>query len=130
MILEEEKSFIRTLDRGIKLFQDVAAKTRKAGGTVISGDDTFELHTTYGFFPDITRQMAAEVGLTVDEEGYKQRMKEFQEQSGKDRKKLVVTAVSGELPKTDDSPKYDGLCRQGQGRRLGEGQRRGEGRPA
>ena len=69
VILDEEKSFIRTLDRGIKLFQEVAARTRKAGGAVISGDDTFELHTTYGFFPDITRQMAAEVGLTVDEEG-------------------------------------------------------------
>ena len=105
-ILEEEKSFLRTLDRGIRLFQEVAAKARRTGSTLISGDDTFELHTTYGFFPDITRQMAAEVGLAVDEERYEQRMKEFQEQSGKDRKKLVVTAVSGDLPKTDDSPKY------------------------
>jgi len=113
VILDEEKSFIRTLDRGIMLFQDVAAKTRKAGGTVVSGDDTFELHTTYGFFPDITRQMAAEVGLTVDEEGYQRRMKEFQEQSGKDRKKLVITAVQGELPKTGDSPKYDGPSARG-----------------
>ncbi len=109
VILDEEKSFIRTLDRGIKLFLEVAKKTRAEGGAVISGADTFELHTTYGFFPDITRQMAAEVGMTVDEEGYTRRMKEFQEQSGKDRKKLVITAVQGELPKTDDSPKYDGL---------------------
>jgi alanyl-tRNA synthetase len=109
VILSEEKSFLRTLDRGIKLFQDVAARTRKAGGTVISGDDLFDLHTTYGFFPDITTQMAAEVGLTVDEERYKQRMKEFQDSSGKDRKKVVLTAVTGDLPKTDDAPKYDGL---------------------
>ena len=58
---------------------------------------------------DITRQMAAEVGLTVDEEQYKQRLTTFQQQSGKDRKKLVITAVRGELPTTDDSPKYDGL---------------------
>jgi alanyl-tRNA synthetase len=109
VILDEEKSFLRTLDRGIKLFQDVAAKTRKEGGAVISGDEVFELHTTYGFFPDITRQMAAEVGLTVDEERYKRRLTTFQEQSGKDRKKLVITAVKGELPTTDDSPKYDDL---------------------
>jgi alanyl-tRNA synthetase len=113
VILEEEKSFIRTLDRGIKLFQEVAAKTRKEGGAVVRGDDVFELHTTYGFFPDITMQMAAEVGLGVDEEGYKRRMKEFQTQSGKDRKKTVVTAVSGQLPRTDDSPKYDGLSAKG-----------------
>ena len=53
--------------------------------------------------------MAAEVGLTVDEEKYQRRLTTFQEQSGKDRKKLVITAVKGELPKTDDSPKYDGL---------------------
>jgi alanyl-tRNA synthetase len=106
VILDEEKSFLRTLDRGIKLFQEVAAKTRKVGGMVISGDEVFELHTTYGFFPDITRQMAAEVGLTVDEERYKKRLSTFQEQSGKDRKKLVVTAVQGELPRTDDSRKY------------------------
>jgi alanyl-tRNA synthetase len=109
VVLDEEKSFLRTLDRGIKLFQEVAAKTRKEGGSVISGDEVFELHTTYGFFPDITRQMAAEVGLTVDEERYKRRLTTFQEQSGKDRKKLVITAVQGELPTTDDSPKYDGL---------------------
>ena len=109
VILDEEKSFLRTLDRGIKLFQEVAAKTRKAGGAVISGDEVFELHTTYGFFPDITRQMATEVGLTVDEERYTQRMQEFQGESGRDRKKFVVSAVSGELPKTDDSPKYNGL---------------------
>jgi alanyl-tRNA synthetase len=109
VIFEEEKSFIRTLDRGIKLFQEVAAKTRKQGGAVISGDDAFELHTTYGFFPDLTAQMAAEVGMSVDEKRYEQRMEEFQEQSGKDRKKLVVSAVQGDLPKTDDSPKYNGL---------------------
>jgi alanyl-tRNA synthetase len=113
VIIEEEKSFIRTLDRGIKLFQEVAEKTRKGGGTVISGDDAFELHTTYGFFPDITRQMAAEVGMTVDEGRYQKRMKEFQDQSGKDLKKVVVTAVRGDLPKTDDSLKYDGLSASG-----------------
>jgi alanyl-tRNA synthetase len=106
VILDEEKSFLRTLDRGIKLFQEVATKARKQGRTVISGDEVFELHTTYGFFPDITRQMAAEVGLSIDEEKYQRRLTTFQEQSGKDRKKLVITAVKGELPKTDDSPKY------------------------
>ncbi|MBY0523470.1 MAG: alanine--tRNA ligase [Gemmataceae bacterium] len=109
IIIEEEQQFIRTLDRGLKLFDEVAQKTRQGGGTVISGNDTFDLHTTYGFFPDITQQMAGEVGLTVDMVGYRERMKTFQEDSGKDRKKTAITAVQGELPRTDDSPKYGPL---------------------
>jgi alanyl-tRNA synthetase len=113
VIREEEQQFLRTLDRGIKLFQDVARRTRDGGGTVISGDDTFDLHTTYGFFPDITQQMAAEVGMTVDMERYEERMRDFKEESGKDRKKLVLTAVSGELPATDDSAKYGSLSATG-----------------
>jgi alanyl-tRNA synthetase len=113
VIREEEQQFLRTLDRGIKLFQDVARRTRERGGNIISGDDTFDLHTTYGFFPDITQQMAAEVGMTVDMKRYQERMKDFKEESGKDRKKLVLTAVTGELPATDDSPKYGRLSAQG-----------------
>src|SRR5262245_26237157 len=65
-IREEEKDFLRNLERGIKLFEDVVANTRRAGADIISGEDTFNLHTTYGFFPDITEQMAAEVGMKVD----------------------------------------------------------------
>ncbi len=113
VILGEEQQFIRTLDRGLKLFQEVVERTRRQGDTVISGDDTFDLHTTYGFFPDITQQMAGEVGMTVDMERYQKRLEEFKEQSGKDRQKLVITAVTGEMPKTDDSPKYGSLTATG-----------------
>ncbi len=109
VILDEEKSFFRTLDRGIHLFQKVAERTRQAGSKVISGDDAFDLHTTYGFFVDITEQMAAEVGLSVDRNRYNVLWNEFTEGSGKDRKKLVISAVQGELPKTDDSPRYGAL---------------------
>src|SRR5262249_8382264 len=106
-ILDEEKAFLRTLDRGLKLFQEVVLRTREAGSEVISGKDAFDLHTTYGFFIDITEQMAAEIGMGVDRKEYQLLFKKFQEESGKERKKFVVSAVSGELPKTDDSPKYD-----------------------
>jgi alanyl-tRNA synthetase len=108
IIRGEEESFIRTLDRGIKLFQKVAERTRQEGGKVISDKDAFDLHTTYGFFIDITEQMAAEVGLSVDREGYEKLMTRFRGDTGKDRKKFVVTAVTGDLPHTDDSPKYKG----------------------
>ncbi|HEY7326448.1 MAG TPA: alanine--tRNA ligase [Gemmataceae bacterium] len=114
-IREEEIAFIRNFDRGLELFEKVARRTSERESTIISGDDAFDLHTTYGFFADITEQMAGEIGMKVDRERFEQRMKEFQEQSGKDRKKFAVTAVSGELPRTDDSPKYqadDSLIRQ------------------
>jgi alanyl-tRNA synthetase len=106
IIREEEIAFIRNFDRGLELFQKVVRRTSERESAIISGDDAFDLHTTYGFFVDITEQMAGEIGMSVDRVRFEQRMKEFQEQSGKDRKKLAVTAVSGELPKTDDSPKY------------------------
>ena len=108
ILLDEEESFLRTLDRGMRLFGDVATKTKDAGKKVISGDDVFDLHTTYGLFSDITRQMAEEVGLGIDADGYQKRMETFRDTSGKDRKKLVITAIDGTLPVCDDSAKYQG----------------------
>ena len=108
-VLKEEEGFIRTLDRGLKLFQEVAKRVRESGGKVISGEDAFDLHTTYGFFIDITEQMAAEAGLSVDRKKYAELWDDFVRKSGEGRKKFVISAVQGELPKTDDSPKYGGL---------------------
>jgi alanyl-tRNA synthetase len=108
MIREDEASFIRTLDRGITLFQEAAGRARSAGG-VISGEDAFRLHDTYGVYIDITEQMAGEAGLGVDRAGYEREMKRAKERARGARGKLTITAVSGDMPKTDDSPKYDGL---------------------
>jgi alanyl-tRNA synthetase len=108
LIRADEESFIRTLDRGIKLFQEAAGRAREAGSKVISGKDAFQLHDTYGVYIDITEQMAAEAGLGVDRAGFDRAMKEAQDRARGARKKLVITAVKGELPKTDDSPKYGG----------------------
>jgi alanyl-tRNA synthetase len=109
LIREDEVSFIRTLDRGIKLFQDAAAQTRSTGSNVISGKDAFKLHDTYGVYIDITEQMADEAGLKVDRDGFEKEMAAAKDKARGARKKFVVTAVKGELPKTDDSPKYEGL---------------------
>jgi len=120
IVREEEIAFIRNFDRGLELFQRVVTRTRERGSTVISGDDAFDLHTTYGFFIDITEQMAGEIGLTVDRDRFEQRMKEFKEASGK---KYVLSAspahfilhgasaalTINKLPKTDDSRKYTHL---------------------
>jgi alanyl-tRNA synthetase len=111
LIYEEEESFLRTLDRGIKLFNQIAEKERARKSVTISGPDAFKLHDTYGILIDITEQMATEAGLTVDKAGYEVEMEKARELARQGGKKFQVTAVSGDLPKTDDSPKYTNeLC--------------------
>jgi alanyl-tRNA synthetase len=72
----EETAFNRTLASGSKLFDEVAGATRSAGATVVSGSDAFTLHDTYGFPIELTLEMAAEAGLTVDEAGFRELMTE------------------------------------------------------
>ncbi|MFO0928325.1 MAG: alanine--tRNA ligase [Gemmataceae bacterium] len=106
LIYDEETTFLRTLDRGIQLFDALAARVRSAGTRTISGADAFKLHDTYGIYIDITGQMAQEAGLDVDLPGYEREMEEAKERSRKGSKKHTITAVRGELPPTDDAPKY------------------------
>jgi alanyl-tRNA synthetase len=106
VVRDEEESFLRTLDRGLKLFNEAAAKVRKAGGDTIPGEDAFKLHDTFGVYIDITEQMASESGLKVDRPEYTRLMDEAKRKARDAQKKHIVSAVSGELPVTDDSPKY------------------------
>src|SRR5205814_8602772 len=73
----------------------------------LGGEDAFKLHDTYGVFIDITEQMAAESGLKVDRAGYQELMDQAKRKAREAQKKHIVTAVSGELPKTDDEAKYN-----------------------
>lgn len=72
----EETAFNRTLVSGSRLFDDVAGATKSAGVSVVSGSDAFTLHDTYGFPIELTLEMAAESGLTVDEAGFRELMAE------------------------------------------------------
>jgi alanyl-tRNA synthetase len=72
----EETAFNRTLVSGSRLFEDTARATRASGATVLSGTDAFTLHDTYGFPLELTLEMAAESGLSVDEEGFRGLMAE------------------------------------------------------
>lgn len=74
IIREEEESFGRTLDRGIKLFNQAAALADVDGA--ISGETAFQLYDTYGFPLDLTQLMADERGIAVDTEGYERCMAE------------------------------------------------------
>jgi alanyl-tRNA synthetase len=72
----EETAFNRTLASGSKLFEEAASATRSAGKSELGGSDAFALHDTYGFPIELTLEMAAEAGLTVDELGFRELMAE------------------------------------------------------
>jgi alanyl-tRNA synthetase len=72
----EETAFNRTLVSGSRLFSDAAAATKLAGKTTLGGSEAFALHDTYGFPIELTLEMAAEAGLTVDELGFRELMAE------------------------------------------------------
>ena len=67
---EEEDSFLRTLETGIKLLDGVMKETKAAGKTEIAGEKAFTLFDTYGFPLDLTELICRENGLTVDEVGF------------------------------------------------------------
>src|SRR3954467_15368227 len=66
----EEEAFLSTLTSGSRIFDLAAEETKRGGGDVLAGDKAFQLHDTYGFPIHLTLEMAAEQGLTVDEDGF------------------------------------------------------------
>ena len=65
----EEESFAQTLRSGTQRFEIAAGEATANGSTVLDGARAFELHDTFGFPIDLTLEMAADAGLTVDEDG-------------------------------------------------------------
>ncbi len=66
----EEERFRATIDSGLSILNDCITAAKEAGLTAISGEDAFRLYDTYGFPVDLTREIAAEAGLTVDDEAF------------------------------------------------------------
>ncbi|CRZ14685.1 alanine--tRNA ligase [Mycolicibacterium neworleansense] len=102
----EETAFNRTLVAGSKLFDDAAAATKKSGATVLSGTDAFTLHDTYGFPIDLTLEMAAEAGLSVDEQGFRSLMAEQRQRAKADAaaRKQAHTDLSAYRELVDSGP--------------------------
>jgi alanyl-tRNA synthetase len=80
----EEDAFRQTLRTGTQIFDMAADRARGAGQSVLSGDQAFALHDTYGFPIDLTLEMAAEKGLSVDEDGFRRLMGEQRERAKAD----------------------------------------------
>lgn len=94
VILEEERSFLRTLELGLKRFDNLNTE----GGRV-KGSDAFDLYDTFGFPIDLTQLIASEKGLSVDIDAFESLLKEQKLRSKKDAEKQV-----GDWVVLDDTP--------------------------
>lgn len=75
-LANEEESFNRTLEQGMKMLEDVIETAKRTGAEGIGADEAFRLHDTYGFPFDLTLELAAERGVGVDERGFEDLMEE------------------------------------------------------
>ena len=78
--LEEEK-FDATVDAGLNILSEMIEKAKAAGSTTLSGDDAFKLYDTFGFPIDLTREIAEEAGLAIDNDRFKELMQEQRERA-------------------------------------------------
>jgi alanyl-tRNA synthetase len=105
-VKEEEEAFLRTLDKGLKRIDDII---QSSGDKLISGKSAFELYDTYGFPVDLTKLIAAENDLAVDEKGFEKEMKQQ-----KDRSRAATAIDTEDWVVLDDYARnefvgYDGL---------------------
>jgi alanyl-tRNA synthetase len=91
VVFEEENSFLRTLEKGLKRMELVQAELK---GNVIGGDVAFELYDTFGFPLDLTSLIARERGLSVDEAGFKVEMEKQKSRSKADAAKETGDWIS------------------------------------
>ncbi|KAN0100430.1 tRNA synthetases class II (A) domain containing protein [Tylopilus felleus] len=115
---EEEESFSRTLDRGEKLFDQYATRSKEAGSNELSGADVWRLYDTFGFPVDLTRLMAEELSLTINEKEFEAAQERSRKASKGTFKRDMADSVkldvhdlaalekNDAIPKTDDSAKY------------------------
>ncbi|MEK7710817.1 MAG: alanine--tRNA ligase [Planctomycetota bacterium] len=121
LIRDEEASFLKTLDRGMRLFEEAAevALIDATGGwiastperqPIIPGNVAFRLHDTFGFPIDLTLLMAQERGMGVDVANYERLMEQARERARAGSNKFdAVASIFDKQEATDDSPKYTTL---------------------
>ena len=95
MTLEEER-FNATIDAGLGILNGLISEAKEKGETTLSGADTFKLYDTFGFPVDLTREIAEEAGLTIDEDAFKALM---------DEQKQRARAARGNISGWSDSSK-------------------------
>ena len=97
-LAREEAQFLKTLERGEKLLEEIVDRTKQQANQQISGQDAFTLYDTYGFPLELTQEIAEEQGITVDLDGFERAMKE-QQTRAKDARQTIDLTVQGSLDK-------------------------------
>lgn len=105
VIREEELSFFRTLEQGLKRIENLMDSARAANKTVLSGADVFELYDTFGFPFDLTSLIARENNLSVDEEAFNA---ELQQQKDRSRAATAIETDDWVELKDDHSEEFVG----------------------
>lgn len=114
---EEEKSFAKSLDRGEVMFEKYAQKAKAKNSNDLPGDDVWRLYDTYGFPVDLTKIMAEERGLNINDKEVEEAQEKAREASKGEKKagaalvKFDVHDLSAldnmdDVPKTDDAAKF------------------------
>ena len=106
-VSDEEENFGRTLDRGTDLLAKLVEEAKAANTSWIDAEDAFRLHDTYGFPYDLTKELLAEQGLSVDDEGFEALMEQQRTRARAggadappDRHQAVIEFASGAAPTT------------------------------
>ena len=104
VIKEEEESFLRTLDNGIRLLDSLMKKAKEEGKTTISGKEAFVLYDTYGFPLDLTELILREQGMDVDKNEFDAEM-----QKQKDRARHAASVETGDWVEVNEGePEFVG----------------------
>ncbi|MDD3165602.1 MAG: alanine--tRNA ligase [Oscillospiraceae bacterium] len=105
VIRAEEENFAKTIDGGLKIYEDMLAAHQAKGEQCFSGADAFKLYDTYGFPIDMTADMLEEQGMTVDQAGFNELMQEQKARARQARKALGDLAWAGiDLGLEDNTP--------------------------
>jgi alanyl-tRNA synthetase len=80
-VRDEEEGFGRTLERGSELLAQLVEESKAVGTSWIDAADAFKLHDTYGFPYDLTKELLADEGLSVDDQGFRELMEEQRERA-------------------------------------------------
>ncbi len=97
VIKSEEESFLKTLEQGLNILEEMLVDLKAENKEVLSGENAFRLYDTYGFPLDLTEDIAAEEGIKVDEEGFNQEMEAQRKRAREAREETSFS--SGEIDK-------------------------------
>lgn len=97
VIRAEEERFLQTLDQGLHLIDEMISELKRNGKKLLSGIDAFKLYDTYGFPLDLTRDVLAEEGLSVDEEEFELEMEKQRERARQAREETGFSASEEEI---------------------------------